>query len=201
MLLAQQSTAASAPSRRVSIHRRTAPLARRPLLLARAEEQGKSAPAIMRSGEETDNCDLNVGGDGEYCSIDLKGKRIKDRSLGEMEAEFLEALSAYYFEGKPKLTDEEFSLLKEELLWNGSKVRAVVVERARDGWRRGRSVERRCLPAARREEAARDGRARGVQSFAAARRRDGDDGATDAPLSHSQKKPTTTTTTPNQTTT
>jgi len=75
----------------------------------------------MRSGEETDNCETNVSG--EYCSIDLKGKRLKERSLGEMEAEFLEALSSYYYEGKPRLSDEEFSLLKEELIWSGSKVR------------------------------------------------------------------------------
>ena len=36
--------------------------------------------------------------------------------------EFLEAMSAYYYGDTPKLTDEEFSLLKEELIWNGSKV-------------------------------------------------------------------------------
>jgi hypothetical protein len=97
-----------APSRRVAL---------------RATEEGKtqSTPTLMRSGEETDNCETNVSG--EYCSIDPKGKRLKDRSLGEMEAEFLEALSSYYYEGKPRLSDEEFSLLKEELIWNGSKVR------------------------------------------------------------------------------
>lgn len=39
-----------------------------------------------------------------------------------MEQEFLEALSSYYFGEKPSITDEEFELLKEELLWNGSKV-------------------------------------------------------------------------------
>lgn len=36
--------------------------------------------------------------------------------------EFLEAMTAYYYGDKPKLTDEEFALLKEELIWNGSKV-------------------------------------------------------------------------------
>lgn len=40
--------------------------------------------------------------------------------------EFLEAMSAYYFGDTPKLTDEEFALLKDELLWNGSKVRVRV---------------------------------------------------------------------------
>jgi len=39
--------------------------------------------------------------------------------------DFLLALSSYYHDGKPMLTDDEFELLKEELLWNGSKVRAV----------------------------------------------------------------------------
>jgi hypothetical protein len=41
---------------------------------------------------------------------------------GELEQEFLEAMSDYYFGEKPKLTDEEFELLKEELIWAGSKV-------------------------------------------------------------------------------
>lgn len=133
MLLASSSSRASA-QRALAQHRRTGVVAARarPLRLvatrATTEEQSsQSAPTLMRSGEETDNCDINVGG--EYCSIDGKGKRVKDRSLGEMEAEFLEALSSYYYEGKPKLTDEEFALLKEELIWNGSKVSM----RMRDG--------------------------------------------------------------------
>jgi NAD-dependent DNA ligase len=41
---------------------------------------------------------------------------------GELEQEFLEAMSDYYYGDKPKLTDEEFELLKEELIWAGSKV-------------------------------------------------------------------------------
>jgi hypothetical protein len=59
---------------------------------------------------------------GEFCTIDVKGKRVKNRTIGEMEQEFLEALSAYYYGDTPKLSDEEFTLLKDELLWNGSKV-------------------------------------------------------------------------------
>lgn len=31
-------------------------------------------------------------------------------------------MTAYYYGDQPKLTDEEFALLKEELIWNGSKV-------------------------------------------------------------------------------
>lgn len=58
---------------------------------------------------------------GEYCSIDVSGKKEK-RTIGEMETEFLEAMSAYYYDGKAKLTDAEFENLREELLWNGSSV-------------------------------------------------------------------------------
>lgn len=59
---------------------------------------------------------------GEFCSLDSAGKRVKNRTMGEMEQEFLEALSSYYYGDKPSITDEEFELLKEELLWSGSKV-------------------------------------------------------------------------------
>jgi hypothetical protein len=43
-------------------------------------------------------------------------------TLGEKEQAFLEAMSAYYIGGKPEISDAEFDLLKDELLWNGSKV-------------------------------------------------------------------------------
>jgi hypothetical protein len=36
--------------------------------------------------------------------------------------EFLEAMTAYYYGDKATISDEEFALLKEELIWNGSKV-------------------------------------------------------------------------------
>lgn len=49
-------------------------------------------------------------------------------SLGEMEQQFLEALSAWYYDGKPTMEDEEFAVLKEELTWMGSKV--VVLDSA-----------------------------------------------------------------------
>jgi hypothetical protein len=39
-----------------------------------------------------------------------------------LSQEFLEAMTAYYYGDKPNLTDDEFALLKEELIWNGSKV-------------------------------------------------------------------------------
>lgn len=53
-----------------------------------------------------------------YCDISKKGKK----SLGEMEAEFLEALQSFYFDTKPIMSNEEFDNLKEELMWQGSRV-------------------------------------------------------------------------------
>ncbi|GFP97772.1 pgr5-like protein 1a chloroplastic [Phtheirospermum japonicum] len=53
-----------------------------------------------------------------YCSIDKKQKK----SLGEMEQEFLQALQAFYYEGKSIMSNEEFDNLKEELMWEGSSV-------------------------------------------------------------------------------
>ncbi|CAI9093881.1 OLC1v1029473C1 [Oldenlandia corymbosa var. corymbosa] len=54
----------------------------------------------------------------QYCSIDQKQKK----SLGEMEQEFLQALQAFYYEGKAIMSNEEFDNLKEELMWEGSSV-------------------------------------------------------------------------------
>lgn len=59
---------------------------------------------------------------GEFCTIDGTGRRVRERTIGEMEQEYLLALSSFYFEGKPQISDEEFELLKEELIWNGSKI-------------------------------------------------------------------------------
>ncbi|KAI7749518.1 hypothetical protein M8C21_001883, partial [Ambrosia artemisiifolia] len=52
-----------------------------------------------------------------YCSIEQKKKTI-----GEMEQEFLQALQAFYYEGKAIMSNEEFDNLKEELMWEGSSV-------------------------------------------------------------------------------
>lgn len=56
---------------------------------------------------------------GLYCSINEKSAK---RTLGELEADFLEALQSFYYEGKPTMSNEEFDNLKEELTWEGSKV-------------------------------------------------------------------------------
>ncbi|XP_057812209.1 PGR5-like protein 1A, chloroplastic [Salvia miltiorrhiza] len=52
-----------------------------------------------------------------YCSLEKQKK-----SIGEMEQEFLQALQAFYYEGKSIMSNEEFDNLKEELMWEGSSV-------------------------------------------------------------------------------
>ncbi|KAL4592832.1 hypothetical protein LXL04_005838 [Taraxacum kok-saghyz] len=52
-----------------------------------------------------------------YCSI-----KQEKKSLGEMEQDFLQALQAFYYEGKATMSNEEFDNLKEELMWEGSSV-------------------------------------------------------------------------------
>ncbi|KAL8520389.1 hypothetical protein ACS0TY_011061 [Phlomoides rotata] len=65
--------------------------------------------------QDDDVVDSNVL---QYCSLDKKQKK----SLGEMEQEFLQALQAFYYEGKSVMSNEEFDNLKEELMWEGSSV-------------------------------------------------------------------------------
>eukprot|EP00210_Caulerpa_lentillifera_P007449 g7119.t1 len=94
------------PQRRISLNR----------TLVRAEPtQTKSASP----NNEVDDCEYNIGA---YCSIDNDAERVETRTLGEMEQEFLEAMQAWYFEGKSIMSDEEFENLKDELTWQGSDV-------------------------------------------------------------------------------
>ncbi|KAL6748751.1 hypothetical protein V8C86DRAFT_2870552, partial [Haematococcus lacustris] len=81
--------------------------------------------AVCRVAEKEPGAvsDVDEGGVGAFCSIDEGGQRIRSKkTIGEMEQEFLGALGSWYFEGKPTMSDAEFETLKEELLWNGSKV-------------------------------------------------------------------------------
>ncbi|EYU39022.1 hypothetical protein MIMGU_mgv1a010322mg [Erythranthe guttata] len=64
---------------------------------------------------ENETIDSNVL---PYCNIEKDQKK----SLGEMEQEFLQALQAFYYEGKSIMSNEEFDNLKEELMWEGSSV-------------------------------------------------------------------------------
>jgi hypothetical protein len=71
-----------------------------------------------RAGSPEDCGNVNA-----YCSLDDMGlKPVAQMSLGEKEQAFLEAMSAFYYDGKASISDEEFDLLKDELLWSGSKV-------------------------------------------------------------------------------
>lgn len=90
-----------------------------PTWVVRAQQQETTVQESIEEG-------VNISG--EFCTIDSAGKRVKNRTMGEMEQEFLEALSSYYFGEKPSISDEEFELLKEELLWNGSKVAILDTE-------------------------------------------------------------------------
>ncbi|XP_052170334.1 PGR5-like protein 1B, chloroplastic [Diospyros lotus] len=69
-------------------------------------------PGQVQEGETVDSKIL------PYCSIDKKEKK----SIGELEQDFLQALQAFYYEGKAIMSNEEFDNLKEELMWEGSSV-------------------------------------------------------------------------------
>lgn len=77
-------------------------------------------PTKATADQQTDQVqdDTDDGKILQYCSIDKKGKK----SLGEMEQDFLQALQAFYYEGKAIMSNEEFDNLKEELMWQGSSV-------------------------------------------------------------------------------
>ena len=58
--------------------------------------------------------DSNIG---EFCDINKR-----QRTLGEKEQDFLMALQSFYDSGAPVMSNEEFDVLKQELLWEGSQV-------------------------------------------------------------------------------
>lgn len=58
----------------------------------------------------------------DFCSIDPAGKRAPKKSLGELESDFLDAMRSFYYDPTPSMSNEEFDNLKEELIWQGSKV-------------------------------------------------------------------------------
>jgi hypothetical protein len=118
--------------------RRLAAFGRGPLpLLARASstsswrvraQQQQQQQETKEATSEDEGCDHLAG---EYCSLDGAGKRARSRTVGELEQDFLDALSSWYYDGKPKMSDEEFELLKEELLWAGSKVATLEADEQR----------------------------------------------------------------------
>jgi hypothetical protein len=85
----------------------------------------KAAGAGAGAGGETD-FDENIN---PFCSLDDEGKAVKKKkSLGEMEQEYLDALRQFYMNEDPSLSDEEFDVLKDELLWEGSNVVTMTKE-------------------------------------------------------------------------
>uniref|UniRef100_A0A6N2K759 PGR5-like protein 1A, chloroplastic n=1 Tax=Salix viminalis TaxID=40686 RepID=A0A6N2K759_SALVM len=71
-----------------------------------------------QQADQVQEDDMDDGKILQYCSLDKKGKK----SVGEMEQDFLQALQAFYYEGKAIMSNEEFDNLKEELMWQGSSV-------------------------------------------------------------------------------
>ncbi|KAL0017971.1 hypothetical protein WJX77_003319 [Trebouxia sp. C0004] len=109
----------------------------RPAVLVRAEkkDQEGGGSQLQQLGEKASGAVSKAAGSVrdafteiddnflEYCSLDAKGgRRMSKMTMGEKEQEFLAALRSFYFEDRPALTNEEFDNLKEELLWQGSKV-------------------------------------------------------------------------------
>ncbi|CAL0311682.1 unnamed protein product [Lupinus luteus] len=108
--LSSSSSSSSRGPHLLHLNRRHLCLRRRqfmPSLKATSDQQGKV--------EEDAVVDSNVL---QYCSIDKKEKK----TVGELEQEFLQALQAFYYEGKAIMSNEEFDNLKEELMWEGSSV-------------------------------------------------------------------------------
>jgi hypothetical protein len=58
--------------------------------------------------------------DDEYCVVDQDSGKLVRLTLKEKERIFLDSLQSYYVSGRQLLDDEEFDLLKEDLVWNGS---------------------------------------------------------------------------------
>ncbi|XP_028802410.1 PGR5-like protein 1A, chloroplastic [Neltuma alba] len=82
---------------------------------ATADKKGVTPPPSGKVEEDEEGVDGKIL---PYCSIDKKEKK----SVGELEQEFLQALQAFYYEGKAIMSNEEFDNLKEELMWEGSSV-------------------------------------------------------------------------------
>ena len=61
----------------------------------------------------------------EYCAIDEKTGKPIVLSVEEKERVFVEAMQAYFYDGREVLNDKYFDQLKEDLLWEGSEVAAL----------------------------------------------------------------------------
>lgn len=61
----------------------------------------------------------------EFCAIDEKSGKPIVLSLEEKETIFIDAMKAYFFDGREVLNDRDFDQLKEDLMWEGSVVAAL----------------------------------------------------------------------------
>jgi len=61
----------------------------------------------------------------EFCAIEEKTGKPIVLTLEEKERIFVEAMQAYFYDGREILTDKDFDQLKEDLLWEGSEVAAL----------------------------------------------------------------------------
>jgi len=69
--------------------------------------------------------------DGEYCLVDDKTGNLIRLTVAEKERIFMDAIQSYYASGRQMLPDEEFDLLKEDLVWNGSDMISMNREEAK----------------------------------------------------------------------
>ena len=94
------------------------------LCRTRAAEEPEQKTAIPDAEDAVFDENVNA-----FCSLDEQGKAIKKKkSLGEMEQEYLDALRSFYMNESPSMSDEEFDVLKDELLWEGSTVVTMTKE-------------------------------------------------------------------------
>ncbi|WVZ62804.1 hypothetical protein U9M48_012506 [Paspalum notatum var. saurae] len=112
---------------RVRVAAPARPLPRGGRCRPRAASEGEAAQAAVQEQEqeqqqqgaaEEEVVDSNVL---PYCNIDRKEKK----TIGEMEQEFIQAMQAryaFYYDKEAVMSNEEFDNLKEELMWEGSKV-------------------------------------------------------------------------------
>lgn len=61
----------------------------------------------------------------EYCATDERTGKPIVLSVEEKERIFVEAMQAYFYDGREVLSDKDFDQLKEDLLWEGSQVAAM----------------------------------------------------------------------------
>jgi len=114
------------------------PMARRPSEMPRmANNQGEPEDGtvvnlsmlereqIVYNAAEGRFYESKIEGREEFCAVDKKTGKPIVLSVAEKERIFVDALQAYFFDGREVLNDKDFDQLKEDLLWEGSPVAAL----------------------------------------------------------------------------